>query len=235
MEDRICIIEGCDKPVKCKSRGWCNPHYQRWYRHGDPLISKKCPPFCSIEGCDRPYCTNGWCSMHYHRWQRYGDPLHRERVRGEGDEARFLFHVDKRGPDECWPWTAFINAGGYGTFGLDGPGNLAHRWSYEHFVKPIPDGLQLDHLCHTRERLTCPGGPTCPHRRCVNPAHLEPVPQKVNVERGVNTKLSGGTADALYERWIAGQSKAALAREAGVGKSTMSRRLNQITKDRGGA
>jgi hypothetical protein len=34
-DKRICSIEGCDKPVK--ARGWCNPHWKRWNRHGDPL------------------------------------------------------------------------------------------------------------------------------------------------------------------------------------------------------
>ena len=33
---RICSIEGCDKPIK--ARGWCENHYYRWKRHGDPLI-----------------------------------------------------------------------------------------------------------------------------------------------------------------------------------------------------
>lgn len=30
-----CSIEGCDKPTK--ARGWCNAHWKRWIRHGDPL------------------------------------------------------------------------------------------------------------------------------------------------------------------------------------------------------
>lgn len=36
-ESRICSVEGCGKPVQAK--GWCFPHYMRWYRHGDPLGS----------------------------------------------------------------------------------------------------------------------------------------------------------------------------------------------------
>lgn len=38
---RICTIEGCGKRVS--RRGWCQKHYQRWYRYGDPLILKKYP------------------------------------------------------------------------------------------------------------------------------------------------------------------------------------------------
>lgn len=33
-----CIIDGCDRPVL--ARNWCNSHYNRWYRHGDPLAGR---------------------------------------------------------------------------------------------------------------------------------------------------------------------------------------------------
>jgi hypothetical protein len=46
---------------------------------------------------------------------------------------------------------------------------LAHRWAYEHFIGPIPAGLEIDHLCRVRH--------------CVNPAHLEPVTKSENRRR----------------------------------------------------
>jgi hypothetical protein len=45
----------------------------------------------------------------------------------------------------------------------------AHRASYEMFVGPIPDGLEIDHLCFTLS--------------CVKPEHLEAVTHEVNVQR----------------------------------------------------
>ena len=71
----------------------------------------------------------------------------------------------------CWEWQRAISPKGYGWLWR---GNrkylMAHIASYEHHVGPVPDGLVLDHLCR--------------NRACINPAHLEPVLNKVNVLRG---------------------------------------------------
>lgn len=72
----------------------------------------------------------------------------------------------------CWVWTASTSRG-YGYIAVGGRRNArAHRVAYEMFVGPIPEGMQLDHLC--RNPL------------CVNPAHLEPVTQQENILRGVS-------------------------------------------------
>lgn len=101
-------------------------------------------------------------------------------------EERFWPKVDKGGPDECWTWTA-ANSHGYGYIKVDGRMQRAHRIAFEMLEGPIPDGLDLDHLCHTEAAHDgeCPGGPTCPHRACVNPAHLEPVDPEENYRRGI--------------------------------------------------
>src|SRR5216683_4332976 len=71
----------------------------------------------------------------------------------------------------CWLWTASVISTGYGQiFTEAGKMMLAHRLSYELHVGPIPEGLELDHLCRIP--------------RCVNPAHLEPVTHCENVRRG---------------------------------------------------
>jgi hypothetical protein len=99
--------------------------------------------------------------------------------------ALFMAKVEVQ-PNGCWYWTGHVKKDGYGQFYVSEAGRnlLAHRVSYVHFMgEDIPRGLNLDHLCHTLDK-SCPGGPTCLHRRCVNPVTLQPVTQRVNNERG---------------------------------------------------
>lgn len=96
--------------------------------------------------------------------------------------ARFWAKVDKSaGQDGCWPWTGGIWKG-YGYIGIDRKSERAHRVAYELEHGPIAPGLVLDHTCHND--TGCDGGRACLHRRCVNPAHLEPVTDRANVLRG---------------------------------------------------
>ncbi len=103
------------------------------------------------------------------------------------DPERFWPKV--RITESCWLWCGQRGQGGYGIFqaGLLREGTKrrvrAHRWAYEHLVGPVPDGLVLDHTCHNDDP-GCDGGPTCVHRTCVNPDHLEPVSSAVNARRG---------------------------------------------------
>lgn len=72
----------------------------------------------------------------------------------------------------CWEWTGSTTQG-YGAiaWGEDGRSRRVHRVVYELLVGPVPPPLMLDHLCR--------------NRRCVNPAHLEPVTNRENVLRGI--------------------------------------------------
>lgn len=112
----------------------------------------------------------------------------------KGQPMRFLAGHSSRltrrtGPDwsyedrghttPCKIWQHGLNAGGYGRIGV-GPG----KQQYTHIVEweaangPVPDGLELDHLCR--------------QRACGEATHLEAVTHAENVARG----LAGATGRA---------------------------------------
>ena len=89
-------------------------------------------------------------------------------------EERFWAKVDKTGG--CWNWTGAKTSAGYGNFNQAPNANrAAHRVAYEWLRGPIPDGLDLDHLCR--------------NRACVNPDHLEPVTRRENTMRGASPSV----------------------------------------------
>lgn len=84
--------------------------------------------------------------------------------------ARFVAKVDVA-PSGCWLWSAAVDSTtGYAKFHAERRVVNAHRWAYEHYLGPVPEGLDLDHLCRVRH--------------CVNPLHLEPVTRRENLLRG---------------------------------------------------
>lgn len=95
-------------------------------------------------------------------------------------------------PDGCWMWTGNTAPNGYGSISVGHSARrIAHRMFYEALIGPA--GALLDHVCHTLDP-TCPGGFSCPHRRCVNPAHLEPVTHRENLLRSPHTQTSRNAA-----------------------------------------
>lgn len=177
---QVCVVPECGRPRS--SRGYCRMHYSRWQRHGDPLkvrtIALGRP--CAVESCDVPVGTKsarGYCARHYQRLLATGSPTG---SLAPSTAERFFGKVRPAGPFDCWLWTASGDECGYGLFKGDRM-IRAHIWSYEYFVTAVPVGLQMDHLCHDK---TCVLGVDCPHRRCVNPWHLEPVLPAMNTDRG---------------------------------------------------
>jgi len=105
-------------------------------------------------------------------------------IRGHrvASQLSFWQRVDRRGPDECWPWTGPVMKG-YGRAQWRGRTTGTHRIAYILASGSDPGELHVDHLCHNRD-TECAGGKTCLHRRCCNPAHLEAVTHVVNALRG---------------------------------------------------
>lgn len=82
----------------------------------------------------------------------------------------------------CKPFEGYVSPQGYGMRRHGGTPTTAHRVAYIEAHGAIPDGLQIDHLCHDPDE--CPGGNACPHRRCVEVTHLAAVTQGDNLRRG---------------------------------------------------
>lgn len=74
----------------------------------------------------------------------------------------------------CIPWHLYIDPLGYGRKKVDGRTRSAHVVAWEAVNGPVPDGLELDHLCGNRS--------------CVNVEHLQPVTHAVNMGRGATAK-----------------------------------------------
>ena len=73
-------------------------------------------------------------------------------------------------PTGCWSHRVKPAQKGYRQPSFRGRGAYLHRLVYEALRGPIPEGLQLDHLCR--------------NRGCCNPDHLEPVSSRENILRG---------------------------------------------------
>lgn len=76
------MIDGCGRVPY--SRGWCEKHYRRWLRTGDPTAWDHRPSSCTVDACDNDVDAHGLCHGHYQRLLRDGDvrpqqPLSRRR------------------------------------------------------------------------------------------------------------------------------------------------------------
>lgn len=97
--------------------------------------------------------------------------------RNKGDWKKCFWQKVDKTTSDCWLWLSTKQQDGYGYYAVNENGKrwgkCAHRIAYELVIGPIPDGLVLDHLCDNKS--------------CVNPAHLEPVTQAVNLLRSKKT------------------------------------------------
>jgi hypothetical protein len=139
--------------------------------------SSKSIKICSVEDCESTVNAYEMCKKHRRRLRKHGDVFYHP----PSPEERFWVKVRKT--KTCWEWTSATLSSGYGIFSANRKVHLAHRYSYELLVAPIPEGLYLDHLCRVKH--------------CVNPTHLEPVTNRENVMRGI-TGLFGKRTHCLH-------------------------------------
>jgi len=143
---------------------------------------------------------------------------------------RHAAKVDRRGPDECWPWLAGRDKSGYGTLQVGHRPHRAHRiaWEAAHNAT-IPPGMVIRHRCDNPP--------------CQNPAHLEVGTVADNardmVERGrhrmgnpetlgnFRRRLTDDQVDEIRTRFTGAYGeKAALARRYGVSDEHIRRILD---------
>lgn len=186
---RVCSIDGCDTAVK--ARGWCDKHYLRWRRTGNPEHVRTIGS-CSIDGCNGDLRSSGLCNKHYLRWKRHGDPFSTTRF---GDAEESFSARTRRSESGCTEWTGAKVPDGYGVLRVKGKATPAHRYAWERVNGPIPQGLLIDHVCW--------------NRACCNVDHLRLATVKQNAEnrKGPQKNSKSGIRGAVYspsiKKWVA--------------------------------
>ena len=177
-----CSICGCSN--KARHRGWCEKHYTRFRRYGDPEYKVReqhrrpptnyinTPGLCAISGCNsKRKIKRGLCDKHYMRWYKYGDPLyaqyeHRTESMTRSEYATW-FWKQTRKDGACIIWQRYIMPNGYGKTTYMGKNAYAHRMAFNLAFGYFP--VEIDHVCR--------------NKACVNPLHLEDVTHQENCRR----------------------------------------------------
>lgn len=149
-------------------------------------------PTCSFEGCNRPNKAKTLCDPHYSQLKR-GRPLTPIWIQDAPLKDRVARHSTHGGPivpgrpemGRCWQWFGCkrdsVSGTQYGMVRYRGKTMGAHRLSWMAYKGDIPNGMEIDHICH--------------NSLCVNPDHLRLATRKQNVEhlRGAksNNKSTG--------------------------------------------
>lgn len=225
-----CSVDGCNKPVKSKSKQLCSSHMHRLERYGSPTgePSPKALGVCAVDGCGKGLAGGGYCRKHYHRFRRHGDPL--GGGINHGDAQRFMASLVDSDTDDCIAWPFGKTKDGYGRINWQGTPQGAHVVSLtlSKGEKPSPK----HESCHS-----CGNG----HLGCVNPRHLYWGTRKENVadmiahdtakffggvksgENAAGTKYDDATIEGVRRRLDAGEKGLHIARDIGISQAHVSR------------
>lgn len=133
--------------------------------------------------------------------------------------GRLSARIERRGPDECWPWTGGLFSAGYGRMSVNNRSRPTTRLLWQIVHGPIPPGYLI---CHH-----------CDNRRCMNMRHwflgtqLDNARDKVSKgrmpsfagERNGYAKLTADDVRAIRSAATSGMFHADIAADFGVSAS----------------
>lgn len=150
---------------------------------------------CEVSDCEREVSARDLCSKHYQSWSKHGYPFPSSYTPQAKSLEEFLDQRHTK-TDDCWTWTGSTDIyDGYGKCHIRQWGDRleklgvgggkpkpnrpsytvrAHRLAYAVWVKPIPKGSVIHHICSNRS--------------CINPDHLQAISPKENTAEMVERK-----------------------------------------------
>jgi hypothetical protein len=102
----------------------------------------------------------------------------------------------------CWVWQGTRIDKGYGRINRGGRETFAHIYEWEKVNGPVPEGLELDHLCR--------------NPACCNPEHLEAVTHAENMRRAARCVMTPDSVAEVRRLLATGATGRSIAHRLGV-------------------